>query len=207
MRKMPRSECPDWLAENQTRWTQAYCQRREQNPSAKFAWPQRESRPINHDLQQILGEFTDGHCAYCDGGFPLGSASRDTIDHFKPKEAYCTEAFAWENLYLACDCCQQVKSNHYSEQLLRPDWLDFDFSSYFQFNYRSGHLEPNPLVSEAKQQQAVETIRLLGLNEHERPRARLSELDKFTCLSVEKQRELLPTFNYRFLLEMELQDQ
>lgn len=204
MKKMTRSDCPEWLAENKGRWTQAYCQRRENNPAASFSWPQRNGKKINHDLKEELGQCTAGHCSYCDGGFPLGSASRDTIDHFKPKESYCTEAFTWENLYLACDCCQQAKGSQYSELLLRPDSQDFNFSSYFQFNYRNGDLEPNPLASEEKQQQAVQTIKLLGLNQYERPRARLSELKKFSEYSLETQYELLEDFNYRFILIMEL---
>lgn len=204
MKKMVRPECPEWLATNQKKWTDAYCNRRQQETGASFSWPQYENKKINHLLQEVLNTCTTGHCSYCDGGFPLGCASRDTIDHFKPKEAFCSEAFAWNNLYIACDCCQQVKLNRYSENLLRPDDTEFSFLKYFQFNYRTGHIEPNPLVSPETQAKAQETIKILGLNEHERPNARLSELKVFQNLQPNAQADLLETFNYRFILEIEL---
>lgn len=205
MRRMQRPECPTWLQENHAKWTEAYCKRRASNPSAEFVWPQYQNAKINHELQQILGASTQEHCAYCDGGFPLGCASRATIDHFKPKEAFCSEAFAWANLYLACDCCQQQKSNNYDERLLRPDAANFSFAAYFQFNYQTGEIEPNLAADAEMQTQAQVSIDLFGLNHSPRPKARLSHLKSFSCLSTEEKREQLNDWNYRFILEFELE--
>lgn len=203
MQKMVRPDCPQCLQDKSSEWNQAYCARREDNPAAGFRWPQWQGEPVNHILRVELSAATQGHCSYCDGGFPMGSASRDTIDHFRPKETFCAEAFDWGNLYLCCDCCQQCKGSRYSDKLLRPDADDFDFFHYFYLKHRNGEIDVSPLLTDAEQrEQARQTIRIFGLNKNGRPYARLAELQKYSALTAAQQIERLDTYNYRFILRL-----
>ncbi len=114
----------------------------------------------------LLLEMTCDHCAYCDG-FPMGVMTTRTIDHFQPKETYPEKSFSWENLYPCCNACQDAKGAEYHVDLLRPHDPDYDFARYFLFNYRTGEIEVNRLVSKQAQSRAENTLALLNLNDRE----------------------------------------
>lgn len=120
-----RPPVPAWYAANWEGWRERWLARRE------WAWPTSEGRRVNVRLfEEALRPMTDGHCAYCDADH-LGAAARETIDHFRPKATFPTEAFDYDNLYPACDVCQTAKRDTWDEHLLRPDEPGYDFDRYF----------------------------------------------------------------------------
>ncbi len=129
---------------------------------------------MNHLLLRVLLAMTRGHCAYCDH-FQLGEGSRETIDHFRPKggaRGAPELAYDWENLYPACDLCQQIKGDHFDDALPRPDSVGYEFRRYFLFNSRNGDIEVNPTASDADRRSASLAISIFGFNEGVRPSAR-----------------------------------
>jgi uncharacterized protein (TIGR02646 family) len=195
VRPFTRGPSPAVLEGGREGWTQAWVQRRAANAAAIFAWPQHENEKLNAHLVRALSPLTQGHCAYCDN-IELGSASRETIDHFLPKTTHPAEAFAWANLYLACDLCQQHKRDDHEEDLLRPDVPGFSFSRFFEYQPRSGRIEPNPAADPADRQRAAVTIRLLGFNEKARPESRQR------ILRIRRPDHALDDLSYRFLIEL-----
>jgi uncharacterized protein (TIGR02646 family) len=111
----------------------------------------------------------------------LDDRSKGPIEHFKPKSdpRFYGEAYAWDNLYYSCDCCQSSKGERWDECLLRPDAADYSFERYFCFDYTTGQIKPNCLATAADQERAAVTIRLYGLDLAEKRRSRCLELRKW----------------------------
>ena len=161
MTPVVRPPSPEVLTERAARWTAALLARRADDVAATFYWPEVDGIAVNQLVLPTLLRMTARHCAYCDH-FELGDGSRETIDHFRPKSTFPEHAYAWENLFPACDQCQQHKSEDFHDDLLRPDSLDYRFDRYFLFNSRTGMIEVNPRASEVDQRRAAHTNKSLG---------------------------------------------
>lgn len=176
-------ETPGPLLENASRWAADYATKKRTNPAFKFRWPEviHEGRRVslNRLLLADLLEATAHHCAYCDG-FPVGETSRETIDHFRPKglEPFFHLAFEWANLFPACDKCQDEKRDRFDERLLKPDAPGYDFDLYFDFNAKTGELEPNLRAGLEDQSKALVTIATFGLNTAPRCASRLRHFER-----------------------------
>lgn len=111
------------------------------------------------------------NCAYCDGS--LEEQARETIDHFAPRSAFPELALAWQNLFPACDVCNEKhKGEQWSCQLIRPDtdpvddWLDVDMTT--------GALRPSASISDPIIRGRVRlTIAVLGLSTDRRCNSRM----------------------------------
>lgn len=178
MMPMPRTDAPPFLIEKGPEWTRRWLDNRaaaerEQQRRPTFAWPQHGGEKVNLLLLQALLPATRRHCAYCDH-CPLGAASTETIDHFRPKgrAEFADLAFAWENLFPACNQCQQEKAEKWDDRLLKPDANDYSFERYFIYDMHAGDLLPNPAAPEADRARASVTVELLGLNSPARRDAR-----------------------------------
>jgi uncharacterized protein (TIGR02646 family) len=145
--------------------------RRAREEAAEFRWPEVDGVALNQLLFPTLRRMTAGHCAYCDH-FELGEGSRETIDHFRPKSRFPEFAYAWDNLFPACDQCQQHKVEDFHDDLLRPDEPGYRFERYFLFNSHTGMIEINPQASPDDQRRAAFTRVTFGLNQGRRPDAR-----------------------------------
>lgn len=204
MRMSRPKEAPPYLTQGATRWTEDYVARRRADPSHRFRWPdvllQEVRLPLNRYLVRDLLAATANHCAYCDGP-ELGVTSRETIDHFRPKghERFLHLAFDWENLFPACDICQQEKRDDFDEKLLKPDEQAYDFEKYFDFNAKTGELEANSRASAEDQERARLTIETFGLNIAARCASRLRFFERYyndaVCLSGDD----LDVLPYRYL--------
>jgi uncharacterized protein (TIGR02646 family) len=168
-----RPEAPPFLVEKGSDWTAAWLSRRA--TGGTFSWPRHEGQPANRALQPPLMAMTAEHCAYCDG-FPIDETGIPSIDHFRPKSSFPALAFAWDNLFPACQRCQGAKLERFDADLLRPDAPDFAFARYFLVDYDTGLLRANPGASADDQHRAELTIELFGLNEGRRPTMRWREL-------------------------------
>lgn len=171
MTPVERPPAPAALVERATRWTEAFVARRAREEAAEFRWPEVDGVALNQLLFPTLRRMTAGHCAYCDH-FELGDGSRETIDHFRPKGRFPERAYAWDNLFPACDQCQQHKGEDFHDDLLRPDEPGYRFERYFLFNNRTGMLEVNPRADADDRRRAEHTLAALGLNRGRRPDAR-----------------------------------
>ena len=115
----------------------------------------------------------------------------ETIDHFWPKSSHSAEAFAWSNLYFACNHCQ-TRREEYDGRLLRPDAVDFEFERYFRWDFTTGEIRVNERADAADQARAEVTIRLFRLNKGH-PGFRRRELLHRSALPAEP----LDDFAYR----------
>lgn len=195
MRKMNRFPAPLFLAQNWEDWGIDFEQRREQNPSYRFSWKTLDGQAIDKQLLPLLRRMTQTHCVYCDN-FPLGSASRETIEHFKPKSLFPREVYFWENLFLCCDKCQNAKLEKYDLLLLKPDSQEYKFNEYFIFDFVSGKLSAKPNTPKIFQDRANKTIEILQLNRKELCKMRLREGKVFESTDFE-----LDDYNFRFLFD------
>lgn len=109
-------------------------------------------------------------CAYCDG--EIDRTSQQTIDHFYPVHAARWLALTWQNLFPACSRCNSTyKRKQYSCRLLRPD--EDPVQEMLDFDPQTGRLRPAPAIGRRERARVRLTIRVFGLNDPARCRARL----------------------------------
>ena len=192
MRGCERPPEPAWFAERSPEWARRWL------ASGAFAWPTLERVPVNRRLlDEALLPMTAAHCAYCDAA-PLGAASRATIDHHLPKSAHPELAFAYANLYAACDVCQQAKGDRIEPDALRPDLEGYRFQDWFLFRPENGEIVPRPDATAVQCARAAATIRWFELNDHGRPGARRRAWQQ---RAREYDPGPLDEYSYRFLWE------
>lgn len=192
MRKLDRLEPPDCLVTNHLGWAQDFILARQENPAHRFGW---RSDLCYQLLRRALSNMTQGHCSFCDGS--VGSESRETVEHFRPKTVFPELAYTWDNLFVCCDVCQG-KGDGFDELLLKPDEQEYSFERYFVNNYKTGEIEPNPAADVQDRARALITIRLYQLNKDIRKLLRLRELKRF---NYKPEEDSIDDFNYRFFLE------
>lgn len=192
MRKLTRNEQPECLKTGSQVWTEDFVSARKGNPSHKFSW---RDKDCYQAIRQRLSAMTQAHCAFCDG--QIGTESRETVEHFKPKSEFPGLAYDWLNLFPCCDVCQSHKLEKFDESLLKPDVDDYRFGDYFIANYKTGELEPLPSAPDFAKYRAEITIRLYGLNIPARNKARIREMERF----IRDSQAFLDDYNYRFFLE------
>jgi len=186
-----RDASPACLALRWEEWTDRYC-----SGDKGFKW---YSPKCYENVRQKLFESSLQHCAFCDG--LTGAESRQTIEHFKPKErhAFPELAFHWANLYPCCDRCQSQKGSRYDPALINPDDLEYHFDDYFVANYLTGEIEVSPLASAENCHRAHVTLELYGLNLGIRTARRKREAQLFQHRNPET--EPLDDFSYRYFLK------
>lgn len=200
MRRFTREPAPHFLESGSADWNKRWQEGRDDNPKAQFRWPQIQGTPLNQlligteDSPGPLKRQTDAHCSYCEQ-FPISPPGTETIDHFKPKSLFPTEAFSWDNLYFACNHCQR-RGDSWDARLLRPDAPDFEFSRFFLWDFTTGELLPNPAATAEDQARALCTIESFQLNQ-KHPGQRLRQ-QKLRRANPEDELALFP---YRSFLE------
>jgi uncharacterized protein (TIGR02646 family) len=197
MRKLNRTNAPDWLLKNAEKWGKQYAEKRSNAKKGNdFQWVTYNKKKVNLLLLPVLNAMTQNHCAFCDSA-PLVSIGAQ-IEHFEPVSQFPTKAYLWENLFYGCQNCNLHKGDAFDDLLLKPDELYYDFSNYFIFDFSTGELSPNPYQPAFEQERALKTIELYGLNEYERPLIRLREIKRYHN-SIDKTD--LNDFQFRFIFE------
>lgn len=192
MRKVNRNEAPACLVAGAPGWTLDYVAKREMNPAYKFSW---RNQACYDAIRRQLVAMTQDHCAFCDGR--IGTESRETVEHFRPKSVFPGLAYEWTNLFPCCDVCQSNKREQFDALLLKPDELTYLFEDYFVANFLTGALEPRPDAPEEARRRAEVTINLYGLNLPARKVARLREMNSY-LLNIE---HCIDDYNYRYFLD------
>lgn len=143
------------------------------NPAVWTWGPQRDRKTVRDHIMPSLKNQTGSHCSYCDLYF-VAAGSVESVDHFQPKakDEWPELAYTWTNLFYACAACQSVKGSRFDHRALKPDEPGYNWTAHFRFNTITGFLVPRgPTIEDRLRARA--TIRLFGLNQRERPRARL----------------------------------
>lgn len=152
MINLVKGACPEILVKKQDEWTAALL-------AAQSTADRRRARAkYNHpQVKEALISETAGKCAYCES--KLRHIQHGDIEHIRPKSDNPHLAFSWENLTLACQICNQRKSN-----------LDPDFNNIL--DPYNGLAEDDivfcgALASGAGRRSGARTIDILGLNRPE----------------------------------------
>lgn len=124
------------LAKNWEQWGKEYAKYRATNgeEGINFSW----RGGIYKDLRANLANLTKGHCAFCDGN--SFDASKETIEHFKPKNEFPLLAYQYENLFYCCDKCQSNSNKPYQPNI-KPDHENYDFASIFYIDLKTFQIE------------------------------------------------------------------
>jgi uncharacterized protein (TIGR02646 family) len=125
------------LADNWQTWGQEYKEHLDSNKvkGVGFFWRQN----IYSELRHQLFLLTQGHCSFCDG-YPIGENSKETIEHFYPKNDFPLQAYDWKNLFYCCDKCQSEANKILFLLTLKPDDTNYKFDDYFYFDLATGKL-------------------------------------------------------------------
>lgn len=177
MRKFVRTDIPQVLKEHGQRWTDQWVGLKSRELSARFNWYEHQRTTVRDLILDDLRSMTNGHCAFCD----RFTVEPESVEHFRPKSdpRFLHLAYEWSNLYFCCGGCQNYKREQWDDALLHADAKDFDFLRYFNFDFETGELYPNPIASASEQQRAEVTIRIYGLDAPERRRFRKLERRQF----------------------------
>lgn len=155
-----------------------------------FAW-RWAGRSLREHFAAAIFAAGDAHCAYCDG--LLGTTSDPQIDHFIPRTVAPFAALAWPNLFPACSRCNTVKKGQrWSCNLVRPDLdpvAEMFVAQPTQFGVK---LAPNPCLCRRERARVRLTIRVFGLNDSRRMKARGDVLQLLT----RGYRDALPEYRY-----------
>jgi hypothetical protein len=92
---------PEVLAEKKAEWLAAYVAKLASKPRARP-----ESKQYAHkSIVETLTTMSHGKCFYCE------APGARTVDHHIEVVEHPDLAFTWDNLYLACDYCQNKEPN------------------------------------------------------------------------------------------------
>ncbi len=190
---------PECLENKANEWTKEYIDKRKKNPSF-WNWHQYKNEKVTSILAENLSQLTKFHCSYC-GVFPLKqNIGGRSIDHFKPKSKFPELAYEWTNLFISCPDCQRNKGASFPYyQLVKPDEEAYEFDYWFEIDWiiNKNFVVPNKSRTQKEQEIAQETIDWLGLNNGDRPKERLRELEKYKSSSVKD----IWQWSYPFFLE------
>jgi uncharacterized protein (TIGR02646 family) len=201
MRRIVRPPAPDFLTEKlQKDLGDKYIKKREEKgTSYEFKWPAINREKLNQKLLPFLREISKKHCFYCDA-YPTKSYG-ERIDHFKPKSnsLYYEDVCRWENLYLSCEHCNSHKKEHFDENLLRPDDLNYNFDNYFEYNSATGEIDIKVDITIENQQKAEVTSKILGFNDGDKPDDRKRFFGFWH--NDPDNKENLDVYNFRFIFD------
>jgi len=108
MIRLTKGTKPEILERLASTWTQVILDRLQGGERPTDAEKARYRHP---EVKARLVAETHGKCAYCES--KLLHITHGDIDHIVPKSAAPEKSFEWENLTLACDKCNENKSDHF----------------------------------------------------------------------------------------------
>lgn len=117
MIKLSKLDEPDVLFNNSATWTQVLLNK---EAAGKKPTASEKSRYRHPEIKAVLVKETGGKCAYCES--KLLHIHHGDVEHIYPKSLDVRKTFEWRNLTLACEKCNQNKSNKdpLLEQIIDP---------------------------------------------------------------------------------------
>lgn len=121
MIKLIKSPEPQVLIDNGATWTAALLAKAAANQELTQTERTRYRHP---EIKASLKSETNGKCAYCESKF--GHVHHGDVEHIYPKSENLALSFVWNNLTLACEVCNQNKSNldPYLNHIIDPYEVD-----------------------------------------------------------------------------------
>lgn len=106
MIKLTKSAEPEVLRNHGEEWTRTLLEKigRGEKPTAAEA-----SKYRHPEIKAVIIAETHGKCAYCES--KLRHIHHGDVEHIYPKSLDEAKRFSWSNLTLACEICNQNKSN------------------------------------------------------------------------------------------------
>ena len=129
------------------------------NPARRPTVKQWSSHSYWRDVGDELHNAYAGICAYSCHWIPYDTGA-DTVEHFRPKDTYPTEAYEWSNYRLVCATLNGRKGTF--EDVLDPFVIQ---NGWFTINFPSLLVTPHPDLDPELQQSVDATIIRLGLND------------------------------------------
>jgi uncharacterized protein (TIGR02646 family) len=106
MIKLSKHAEPQVLLDNAATWTSDLLSKL---AAGAKPTPSEKSRYRHKAIKATLEEETNGKCAYCES--KLKHIHHGDVEHIYPKSLDPARQFEWANLTLACEICNQNKSN------------------------------------------------------------------------------------------------
>jgi 5-methylcytosine-specific restriction endonuclease McrA len=97
---------PQILVDNVTAWTSTLTEKIARGEAPTHTEKTRYRHP---QIKAVLVDETKGKCAYCES--KLLHIHHGDVEHIYPKSIAPEKSFEWANLTLACEICNQNKSN------------------------------------------------------------------------------------------------
>ncbi|NOS97905.1 MAG: hypothetical protein HOP25_05480 [Methylotenera sp.] len=107
MIKLSKLAKPDVLEVNAAAWTKTLV---DKINSGVKPTDTEKTKYRHSDIKDTLVTETHGKCAYCES--KLLHIHHGNVEHIYPKSLDPNKTFDWDNLTLACEICNQLKSNH-----------------------------------------------------------------------------------------------
>ena len=107
MIRMSKGSEPKILFDNHKKWTTSLLIQlaSSKKPNASLATKYRHKK-----IKEALVQETKGKCVYCES--KILHIHHGDVEHILPKSIYANQTFTWQNLTLACEICNQNKSNN-----------------------------------------------------------------------------------------------
>ena len=166
---------PDVLVQNEIDWTATIV---EKLAAGQSLTQTEKSRYRHPDIKAALVEETRGKCAYCES--KLLHIHHGDVEHIYPKSLAPAKTVEWENLTLACEICNQNKSNldPYVEAILDPYLVD----------PRDHLVFSGALMFSRGTPQGISTRQILDLNRAELTERRRERLERLMSICETLQR-------------------
>lgn len=103
---LKKSAKPQILVDHEAEWTQALLDKAAANTEPTQTEKTRYRHP---DIKAALVAETNNKCAYCES--KLQHIHHGDVEHIMPKSLELSKTVVWTNLTLACEVCNQNKSN------------------------------------------------------------------------------------------------
>lgn len=114
MRKLSKGPKPQILVDNAEQWKNELLDAVASGDKKEIA--KKTKRYGHRDIKDALVAENHGKCAYCEAY--VRHVSHGDIEHISPKSKDREKTFDWNNLTLACERCNQKKSN--AEDIIDP---------------------------------------------------------------------------------------
>jgi uncharacterized protein (TIGR02646 family) len=106
MIKLQKANKPEILQTNGEIWTKALL---DKAASGQVPTAAEKTRYRHPQIKEALIGETSGKCAYCES--KLLHIHHGNVEHIMPKSLCLSKIVEWDNLTLACEVCNQNKSN------------------------------------------------------------------------------------------------
>lgn len=121
MIRLAKTDEPQILADRGAEWTKTLVDKK---AAGQVATPAESTRYRHPDIKNALVAETHNKCAYCES--KLQHTHHGDVEHIMPKSLQLEKILDWANLTLACEKCNQNKSNldPNAEKIIDPYAVD-----------------------------------------------------------------------------------